>query len=249
MELERFRNVYEDETRAWAYSGLEFPGTYWLAFRDLPEILGRHARGGTALDFGCGAGRSTRFLRDQGFRVLGVDISRAMLTRAVERDPAGEYLLVPDGDLTLLAGRRFDVVLSAFTFDNVPDRERRVRLFRALGDLLAEGGCMVNLVSAPEIYVHEWVSFSTRDFPENRSAGSGDRVRIVMLDVPDRRPVEDVLWTDADYGATFASAGLTLVETHRPLGRESDPFTWITEERVSPWALHVLCRSTRAKRR
>jgi len=244
VELERFRNVYEDETRARAYSGLEFPGTYWLAFRDLPEILARHARGRTALDFGCGAGRSTRFLRDQGFRVVGVDISQAMLARAVEHDPSGEYLLVPNGDLSLLAGRRFDVVLSAFTFDNVPDRERRVALFRALGDLLVTDGRMVNLVSAPEIYVHEWVSFSTRDFPENRSARSGDRVRIVMLDVPDRRPVEDVFWTDADYRATFASAGLTLLEAHRPLGRESDPFTWVSEERVSPWAVHVLGRDT-----
>jgi SAM-dependent methyltransferase len=237
-----FRNVYEDETRAKAYSGLEFPGTYWLAFRDLPALLDRHARGRTALDFGCGAGRSTRFLRDRGFRAVGVDISQAMLRQAVGRDPAGEYLLVPDGDLALLGGRRFDVVLSAFTFDNVPDRARRVRLFRALGDLLAEEGRLINLVSAPEIYLHEWVSFSTRDFPDNRSAQSGDRVRIVMLDVPDRRPVEDVLWTDADYRTTFASAGLTLLETHRPLGQESDPFVWISEERVSPWAVHVLGR-------
>ena len=37
----------------------------------------------------------------------------------------------------------------------------------------------------PAIYVNEWASFSTRDFPENRNARDGDRVRIVMLDVPD----------------------------------------------------------------
>ncbi len=237
-----FQNVYEDERRALSYAGLEFPGTYWLAFRDLPEILRRHGRVGSALDFGCGAGRSTRFLGSLGFRVLGVDISRAMLARAQERDPQGEYLLVADGDLSPLKDRRFDLVFSAFTFDNIPDHERRVRLFGALGDLLAAEGRMVNLVSAPEIYVHEWLSFSTRDFPENRAAGPGDRVRIVMLDVEDRRPVEDVLWTDADYDATFTTAGLTLLETHRPLGLESDPFSWVSERRVSPWIVHVLGR-------
>ena len=63
-----FRNVYEDAGRAEAYSRLEFPGTYFLAYRDLPALLGRHVGGRRALDFGCGAGRSTRFLRRLGLR-------------------------------------------------------------------------------------------------------------------------------------------------------------------------------------
>ena len=35
----QFKNVYEDDIRADAYAGLEFPGTYYLAYRDLPEII------------------------------------------------------------------------------------------------------------------------------------------------------------------------------------------------------------------
>lgn len=240
-----FTNVYEDDERARAYARLDFPGTYHLAFRDIPELLARHASGPAALDFGCGAGRSTRFLRDHGYQPLGVDISGAMLGHAMTRDPDGAYLLVPDGDLSALEDRRFDVVLCAFTFDNVEGDTKRAGLFRQLGDLLREGGRIVNLVSAPEIYLHEWTSFSTRDFPENRVARSGDRVRIVMLDVPDRRPVEDILHTDEDYRATFAAAGLDLLETHRPLGRSDDPFEWVTENTVSPWAIHVLGRGER----
>ena len=50
-----FRNVYADETRARSYAGLEYPGTYYLAFRDLPGLIERHVRGRTALDFGFGA--------------------------------------------------------------------------------------------------------------------------------------------------------------------------------------------------
>ena len=33
-----FGNVYEDEERARAYATLQFPGTYYLAFRDLPAL-------------------------------------------------------------------------------------------------------------------------------------------------------------------------------------------------------------------
>lgn len=68
-----FANVYDDDARAEAYDGLEFPGTYYLAYRDLPGIFARHANGRKALDFGCGTGRSTRFLRRCGFDVTGLE--------------------------------------------------------------------------------------------------------------------------------------------------------------------------------
>jgi SAM-dependent methyltransferase len=93
MSLE-FLNVYEDERRADSYAELGFPGTYYLAYRDLPEIIERHVHGRRALDFGCGTGRSTRFLRDLGFDVIGVDISENMLEIAKELDPEGDYRLV-----------------------------------------------------------------------------------------------------------------------------------------------------------
>ena len=239
---DHFANVYNDDVRALAYSGLDFPGTYYLAFRDIPELLRKYVSGRRALDFGCGAGRSSRFLKERDFEVTGVDVSAPMLAHARERDPGGDYRLVRDGDLGSLAGGTFDLVLSAFTFDNVPEREARTHLFAQLRDLLAPAGRIINLVSAPEIYVNEWASFSTREFAENRTAGGGDRVRIVMLDVEDRRPVEDVLWTDGDYRSLYAAAGLEVVELHRPLGTADDPFDWVSETRTSPGAIYVLDR-------
>jgi SAM-dependent methyltransferase len=235
-----FSNVYQDDVRAKAYSELAFPGTYYLAFRDIPDILKRHVEGTVALDFGCGTGRSTRFLRDRGYDVVGVDISEAMVREAVERDPAGRYLLVPDGDLATLSAQRFDLVFCAFTFDNIPNQSKRLQLFQQLADLLKPRGRLINLVSAPEIYMNEWVSFTTHSFPENRDAKSGERVRIVMLDVADHRPIEDVLWTDTDYRATYASAGLAILETHQPLGLSTDPWKWVSEATIAPWTIYVL---------
>lgn len=239
-----FRNVYEDDLRATSYAGLEFPGTYYLAVRDLPAIIADHVVGRTALDFGCGAGRSSRFLEDLGFEVLGVDISEPMLARARERSPDGQYRLIADGDLSELQGRRFDLILSAFTFDNIPTYGKRRNLFEGLGELLADRGRIVNLVSSPELYVNEWTSFTTKDFPENRSATPGDPVRIVMLDVPDRRPVVDIFWTEPAYRELCDSAGLELLHTHHPLGKPTDPYTWGTEARVSPWTIYVMGRGT-----
>lgn len=239
-----FFNVYEDDFRAGSYAALEFPGTYYLAFRDLPGICGVPPAPGTrALDFGCGAGRSTRFLRDLGFAASGVDISAAMLERARERDPAGDYRQVaPDGVAGLALGS-FDLVLSAFTFDNVPERARKLSILRSLREVLRPDGRFVNLVSSPEIYWHEWASFSTRDYPENRHARCGDEVRIVMLDVADRRPVVDVLWTEEDYRALYAAAGFRVLAVHRPLGRADEPYDWVSETQVAPWTIYEIGRA------
>ena len=235
-----FSNVYDDKARADAYATMEFPGTYYLAYRDLPAILAQHVQGTKALDFGCGAGRSTRFLRGLGFEALGVDIAQPMLDRAREHDPRGTYRLVPDGDLNGLAAETYDLVLCSFTFDNIPTMERKVALFRSLGQRLRRGGRILNLVSAPEIYLHEWASFSTRDFPENRTARSGDTVRIVMLDVDDRRPVEDILWSDEDYAEVYRRARLAVVKSYRPLANPSEPYPWVNETTVAPWVIYVL---------
>jgi len=237
-----FRNVYEDEVRAEAYSRLEFPGTYFLAFRDLPSVCQRHLTGRRALDFGCGTGRSTRFLAKLGFEVVGVDVSSDMIRRARELDPAGDYRLVETGGLADLSPESWDLALSAFSFDNIPQAEKVAHL-GGLGRLLAPEGRLVNLVSTPEIYAHEWASFSTRDFPENREARDGDIVRIVMTDVTDRRPVEDVVCSKPAYLELYREAGLETVASHEPLGREDEPFAWVTETRVAPWRIDVLRRA------
>jgi ubiquinone/menaquinone biosynthesis C-methylase UbiE len=235
-----FSNSYEDAKRAEAYAKLEFPGTYYLAYRDLPKIIFEHVKGRKAIDFGCGTGRSTRFLQKLGFNVVGVDIAEDMLKKARELDPKGDYRLVEDGDLSQFKDNAYDLALSVFTFDNIPTMEKKVKNFREIGRLLKSEGRIVSVVSSPEIYTHEWASFSTKDFPENRSAKSGDKVRIIQTDIEDKRPVEDVIWTDEYYQETFKRTGLELITTYRPLAKENEPYKWVNETKIAPWVIYVL---------
>ena len=238
-----FSNVYDDAERAAAYAQLDFPGTYYLAFRDLPALLATHVRGTRALDFGCGTGRSTRFLKRLGFETVGVDIAPSMLERATAMDPAGEYILVGNADYGAIASRRFDLVLSAFAFDNIPGAEHRVLVMRGLKQLLAPEGRIVLLGSTPEIYRHEWTSFTTAAFPENRSARSGEPVRIIMKDVPDARPVVDLVWFQEDYVALCEAAGMRMIAEHRPLGLPGDDIRWVSESTIAPWVIHVMAHA------
>ena len=62
------KNMYDDSGFATSYALLGIQGTYYLAYRDLPEIFKRYTSGNRALDFGCGAGRSTKVLCELGYR-------------------------------------------------------------------------------------------------------------------------------------------------------------------------------------
>jgi ubiquinone/menaquinone biosynthesis C-methylase UbiE len=237
-----FTNAYDDAQMAASYSRLEFPATYYLAYRDLPRIFVDHVSGKRALDFGCGAGRSTRFMRACGFDVIGVDIAESMLRQAKAIDPDGDYRVMKEGDFSPVAGSLFDLILSAFTFDNVPTMEKKAAMFSDLAKLLQPGGRIVNLVSSPEIYTHEWASFTTADFPENRNARAGDFVRIINTAIDDHRPVEDIIWPDDAYRDVFARAGLNVVGMYQPLATADEPYEWVNETRIAPWMIYVLGR-------
>jgi len=238
--MNAFSNVYEDNERADSYAKLEFPNTYYLAYRDIPELLRKYKNSGRVLDFGCGTGRSSRFIRKLGFDVVGVDISKDMVQKAPKLDPSGDYRCIKNGDFEEFEVGSFDIVLSIFTFDNIPGIENRLNLLNGLSDLLNEGGILVLLDSTPEIYYHEWASFSTKDFSENRNAKSGGRVKIIMTDVNDSRPVDDIMWFEEDYLNLFTRVGLKVLEIHKPLGRKDESIAWVNETVIPPWVIYVL---------
>ncbi|MFX0049904.1 MAG: class I SAM-dependent methyltransferase, partial [Candidatus Hermodarchaeota archaeon] len=236
-------NSYEDAKRADAYAKLKFSGTYYLAYRDLPEIIFEHVKGRRVIDFGCGTGRSTRFLHKLGFTdTIGIDIAEDMIKKARQLNPKGDYRLIKSGDFSQFTENTFDLVLSVFTFDNIPTMVEKVKILREIGRLLKNEGRLINLVSTPEIYVNEWVSFSTKDFPENKSVKSGDKVKIIITDLEDKRPVEDVLWKDKDYKEAYKRAGLELIKFYKPLAKEHKPYEWVNETRIAPWIIYVLKR-------
>jgi len=165
-----------------------------------------------------------------------------MLRIARTTDPSGDYRLVPGDNLNQFAAGSFDLVLCAFSFDNVPGG-MKARIFRDLRRLLAPAGTIINLVSSPEIYTHEWASFTTKDFPENAVARGRDIVRIVTTDHQDRRPVEDIFWTDESYRAVYREAGLEAVQVFGPLAKGDEPYSWVSETKIGPWVIYVLKRA------
>ena len=223
---------------------MRFENTYYLAYRDIPEIIKTYVKGTKALDFGCGTGRSSRFLEQLQLETIGVDISNEMISIAKNTNPKGDYRCITDGKLDQFSKESFDLILSAFTFDNIQTIEKKTTLFKNLSNILKSDGIFINLVSSPDIYTHEWASFSTKDFPENKDAKTGDVVPIITTDIEDKRPCYDIYCTHEDYAFIYNVSGFNIVKKFKPLATGKEPYNWVNETKIAPWIIYLLKTQT-----
>jgi SAM-dependent methyltransferase len=184
--------------------------------RPVRELLG-DVRGHSVLDAGCGTGRHTRWLCDQGARVLGVDASLEMVRVARAKCPEADLLVGSVLDLPVEAGS-FDTVLNALMAEHVPDL---AALMVSLARALRRGGRLVLSVFHPAM-VQKGV------LTHFEHAESGAEYELVTC--PHR--VED-------YWAALTAAGLE-VETTMDVGLDEallERMPWMCKHTGVPLAL------------
>jgi SAM-dependent methyltransferase len=126
--------------------------------------------GGSILDLACGIGRHSVLLAEEGYRVVGVDLSPTFIARAEESaaergvDDRVEFRVGDMREIGMLLGDlrgEFNAVVNLFTsmgfWDEGTDRE----ILRQLLDLSAPGGVLV-----VDIVNRDWLvrNFRARDF-------------------------------------------------------------------------------------
>jgi len=118
------------------------PATAQAELEGLFGRLGDDPRGGICVEVGCGPGRMTPFLAERFDRVVGVDVSPAML------EAARAHVSAPNVELRLVAGERLDSVEDAaadvlvcyLVLQHLPHRAIVLGHLREFGRVLAPGG-------------------------------------------------------------------------------------------------------------
>jgi SAM-dependent methyltransferase len=117
-------------------------------FELLPDLAGR-----SVVDLACGEGiYSRKLLRRGAVRVVGVDISREMISlarRAEEAEPLGaEYVLADVASVDV--GEHFDIAFCSFLFNYARSREELRSLVQGVARLLRPGGRVIGCNDYPE---------------------------------------------------------------------------------------------------
>ena len=92
-----------------------------------------------ALDVGCGEGRFCRMLQGLGIQTAGIDPTPALIQRARELDPHGDYRMEAAEALGFEDGA-FDLVVSYLTLIDIPDAAAAIW---EMARVLAPGGTLL----------------------------------------------------------------------------------------------------------
>jgi SAM-dependent methyltransferase len=110
----------------------------------LDRFLSALRPGGTILDIGCGTGDPiAAYLRSGGFRIIGVDASRAMLDIARTRFPEGDWRHADMRALDL--GESFDGIIAWDSFFHLTPEEQRATISRFAAHLAPGGALMLTV--------------------------------------------------------------------------------------------------------
>ena len=161
------------------YSLSAFENTFYLGYRDIPLLIKKFVRGPLALDYGCGAGRSTRFLKTLGLQVEGVDIDHSMLEEARKLDSQTPYTYIESGQLPFEEAS-FDLVFSCFVFMTVPKKEELLKIFLQIKRALKPGGVFLFVTSSKYLYIKQYISYNV--LPK-KSLNSGDEILVGLKDL------------------------------------------------------------------
>ena len=108
-------------------------GTGFLAFRDIQLILDKYITGVSALDFGCGAGRSTRIIKEHGLKVIGVDTSSEMIDQARNISNDIKYILI-EKNCFKNVGDQYDLIFVSFVLMELSSKQEITELIKNLSN-------------------------------------------------------------------------------------------------------------------
>ena len=207
-------STFED---AGAYAQIECVGQYLLAAYLINEAFAPHRhRIGRLLDFGCGAGKSTRAIAPSvrpGAVVIGTDISaefielatqltrRSIALAAIEPMPSILHVGAFDYIQTKVSGNDeripledalVDAVTTTIVLQEIQSETLLRSILREMGRVAKPGAQLALAVVSDRITCEDYTSFTYAPFPEN-----GKRTDDVRLC---RSVVSEIIWSTIGIG-------------------------------------------------
>jgi ubiquinone/menaquinone biosynthesis C-methylase UbiE len=227
-ELDKYASAYASKTPPNSLKN--------LGFKHLAELFRKYNVAGQALDFGCGVGYSTNFLKSIGFNSVGVDINPKMIELAKENDRTGTYQLIKNSKIPY-DDETFSLVLASFVLLEMSSLQQIENALIEISRVLKPGAHFAALVDNANMYKYNWSAINT-DFPQNKNLASGKKVKVEFFE--EGFSIEDYYWHREDYLTAMEKANLELLEICSPLADPNDGVDWKDEIRISPISIYFM---------
>jgi len=221
----------------------EIVGTGYLAYRDISKLIEKHSTCSLpnlkVLDYGCGRGRSTRYLRSLGFKNIdAIDICADMIADAIKHDRNSSYKLVtPFCDLPKKGN--YDFILAQLVLVEISSAENLLQMLAEQFQSLKSGGILIHTTASEELLQHSWLTIAT-DPNQNINPDNGCAGKIRLLNR--NLSLDSWHWTEDCLVRYFRQSGFKLLDIHHPLGHRDDPYKWLSEYYISPYVTFVLLK-------
>jgi SAM-dependent methyltransferase len=212
------------------YSTFGIEGTtYEIGYDCVSELLHGSIRGNVFLDFGCGSGRSTAFLKELGAGyVYGVDHDQDMIDLAVATNLDGaEFLLI--ADIIPLPDESVDGAVSLTVFIEIRTIDAMRRACSEVARVLRRGSLFIVMSIKPTAFGHTFRNFG---YLATGQLHSGAITTAILTAPGGQISIDDTYWTEDDYTSALSSAGFTVASIDYP--RPGDPSAWATDEAAVP---------------
>ena len=223
--------------QALAYSN-SMVGTGYLAYRDLEILIKDYVRGKNVLDYGCGRGRSSRFLSSLGFEVDAIDTCSHMVEQAKKQCKKIRYRPVEAFQANYPANS-FDFILAQLVLVEIRNKWDLKAMLKEQFEALKPGGILIHTTVSDDFLKHSWSTIDT-DYPGNEKIKNGQAGRIKLINR--NLELDSFCWQEAFLRSSFKKTGFEVLILHRPLGHNNDPYQWGSEATESPYFVFVLKR-------
>jgi ubiquinone/menaquinone biosynthesis C-methylase UbiE len=193
------------------------------------------------LDYGCGSGTFSRYLRDQGAKVTGVDVSESMIEVALANKPENiTYRAISSGDLGFLKDDSFDLVVSNFVLCTIPTIREVKNIMKEIHRVLKKNGIFIIMNS-------NWERSNGREFISYKleyceDLFPGQRINAQLKTDP---PIvfEDYFWSRENYIQSLQECGFTIQDIEEPVAFDSS-VPWVDEVTHPPFIIFVAIKTT-----